>query len=220
MQTTVPEGRRSAVTRLAAMLGQKRLASALAVAAAAVALSACGSSSGDQTIDPADAQILQTDLNAVQLAVAEGHCNVARARADEFVAAVNGLPDTVGTTNKNALRSAGAHLETLAEDRSQCEPTNTTGASGTGGVQPTTSSTTTTPAPTTPESTTSSTTTSSTTSEPPPGNSGGNQGGGQTGGGPSGTGGGNTGGGGGGSGGGTGTGGTGTGGTGGGGGTG
>jgi hypothetical protein len=193
------------------MLGQKRLASALAVAAAAVAISACGSSNSDKTIDPADAQTLQTDLNAVQLAVAEGHCNVARARAGEFVAAVNGLPDTVGSTNKDALRNAGAQLETLAQDKSQCQPSPATGTTDLGNVQSTTSST---PAPTTttPPTTTATSTTTSTSTKPSPGGTGGNQGG------PAPTPGGNTGGGGGGSGGGTGTGGTGTGGTGGGGG--
>jgi hypothetical protein len=215
MQATVPEGAQGAVTRLAAMPGQKRLAGVLAVAAAAVALSACGSSSSDKTIDPVNANQLISALSGVQSAVESGNCRLAQAEAGHFVDVVNGLPDTVGAADKEALRNAGDNLETLAQDKSQCEPTNTTGASGPSGDQSTTSSTATATVPTT----TATTTSTSTTSASPPANpGGGNDGGGATGGGPAptpgggNTGGGEPGGGGGGSGGGTGTGGTGSGG--------
>lgn len=184
--------RGQSLTTLAAMPGKKRLAGALAVAAAAVAISACGSSSSDKTIDPGDAQLLQSRLSAVQLAVSEGRCDIAQTRAQSFVDAVNALPDTVGTEDKAALRSAGENLEKLAQDPSNCRPTPT-GTSGLQGDQSTTSSTTTTEvAPTTTETTT----TSSTTEESPSGNGAGNSGGGEAGGEPSGnTGGGQTGGG-------------------------
>jgi hypothetical protein len=171
MQVTVPGGRLRALTRLAAMPGQKRVAGALAVAAAAVAISACGSGGSDKVIPPAKSQILQSRLSAVELAVSEGHCNVAQARAQRFVDAVNQLPDTVGTTDKETLRNAGENLQKLAQQPSQCEPAPI-GTSGTQGAQ--TTSTTSTVVPTTPTATT----TTSTTSAPPPGNSGGNQGGG------------------------------------------
>ncbi|HYQ12687.1 MAG TPA: hypothetical protein VEP94_04490 [Solirubrobacterales bacterium] len=156
------------------MPGQKRLAGALAVAATAVAISACGSSnSSDQTIDPADANELTSALSGVESAVASGNCKRAETEAVDFVAVVNQLPDTVGTTNKEALRSAGENLQKLAQDPSQCKP-SPTGASGLQGDQSTSTSTTTTEAvPTTPT-----TTTATTTSESAPGNSGNNQGGG------------------------------------------
>jgi hypothetical protein len=182
MRSTESGGRRNALTRLAAMPGQKRLAGALAVAATAVAISACGSSSSsDQTIDPADANELTSALSGVESAVASGNCRRAQTEAVDFVAVVNQLPDTVGTANKEALRSAGENLQTLAQDPSQCKPTPI-GTSGPQGDQSTGTSTTTTAITPT---TTDTTTTSSTSEEPPPSNNGGgNQGGGNTGGGP------------------------------------
>jgi len=221
MRIAMPEGRVNALTRLAAMPGQKRVAGALAVAAAAVAISACGSSSGNPTIPSTNATELTTALNAVESAVNQGKCSRAQAEAQNFIDAVNQLPETVGTKDKEALRNAGENLEKLAQEPSQCKPTPI----GTTGTQDAQTTTTTTSAPTVVPTPTSTTTTTSTTSEPP-GNSGGNQGGGppngvppgQTGGGD--TGGGETGGGAAGGGGGTGTGGSGGTGVGGGGGTG
>ena len=185
MRSTEPGGRRNALTRLAAMAAQKLLAGALAVAATAVAISACGSSSSsDQTIDPADANELTSALSGVESAVASGNCKRAETEAVDFVAVVNQLPDTVGTTNKEALRSAGENLQKLAQDPSQCRP-SPTGASGLQGDQSTSTSTTTTEAePTTP----------TTTTPPGQGNTGGGStGGGETGGGGSAGGGGGTG---------------------------
>jgi hypothetical protein len=193
MRGTIPEGRLDALTRLAAMPGQKRVAGALAVAAAAVAISACGSSSGNPTIPSTNATELTTALNAVESAVNQGKCNRARAEAQNFIIAVNDLPDTVGTADKEALRSAGENLEKLAQKPSQCKPAPI-GTSGTQGNQTTSTTSTTAVVPTTP--TTTATTTS--TPSPPPGNSGGNRSGGNPTGTPSGqgnTGGGNTGGG-------------------------
>jgi len=178
MPITVPEGHRNALTRLAAMPGKTRVAGALAVVAAAVAISACGSSStSDQTIDPADAQTLNSALSGVELAVASGNCKKAQTEAQSFVDAVNGLPDTVGTANKEALRSAGTNLEKQTQDKSQCRPSVPTGTTDLGSVEPTTTPTT--------VPTTTATTTATTTSEPPSGNGGGNQGNGQGGGPPS-----------------------------------
>ena len=214
-----------AITRLAAMPGKKRWAGALAVVAAAVAISACGSSDS-KTIPPEDAAKLTSALTAVETAIDNRDCAEAEARAQDFVVAVNELPDTVGTEDKDTLRSAGENLEKLAADRSQCKPEAVnTGPSGDTGVEPTTPTTTpTTTAPeTTATTTTSSTTTTTIDETPPPDNSGG---GGDTDGGPptdtgggpppTGGGGGDTGGGGATGGGSGGTGGTGTGGTGGG----
>jgi hypothetical protein len=208
------------LTRLAAMPGHKRLAATLAVAGAAVAFSACGSSDADRTISPTDADTLQAALAQVQAAVDQGKCSQAQEHADAFVDAVNELPETVGTENKEALRTAGENLQELASDPDQCDQTGTTGLTDT---QPTTPEETTTTPPesttTTDETTTRETTT--TTTKPRPdtgneGNGGGGSGGGQPGGGPPPGGGGGGGSGSGGGTGGTGSGGTGTGGTGGG----
>jgi hypothetical protein len=172
MRVAMPGGRISALTRLAAMPGQKRVAGALAVAAAAVAISACGSSSSNPTIPSTNATQLTTELNAVESAVNQGKCNRAQLEAQNFIDAVNQLPDTVGTTDKEKLRSAGENLQKLAQEPSQCKPVPI-GTSGTQGAQTTTTTSTPTVVPTP----TSTTTTTSTTSEPA-GNSGGNQGGG------------------------------------------
>ncbi len=189
MRIRTPEGRLGALTRLAAMPGQKRLAGALAVAATAVAISACGSSSDKPTIPSTNATELTTALNGVETAVNQGRCNRAQTEAQSFIDAVNKLPDTVGTTDKEALRSAGENLQKLAQDRSQCKPAVPTGTSDPGGLQ-STGTTTTTPATTTPT-----TTPTTTDTAPSSGNGGANQGGGNTGGGPSGSGGGQSGGG-------------------------
>jgi hypothetical protein len=200
----------NAITRLAAMLGKKRLAAMLVIGAAATAMSACGSSDTSKTLSQEEANILRVKLAAVQTAEDTGKCAAIKATANDFVQAVNDLPETAGADVKTQLREAGENIETLATDPSNCQQPS--GASGFTGTETTSSSTTstipTTTAPTTTATTTSSTTTSS-TSEPPP--SGGDGGAGtppgQTGGGPPGqTGGGPP------TGGGTGTGGTGTGG--------
>src|SRR3954471_4607179 len=214
--------RRSTLTRLAAMRGQKRLAGALAVVAVAMAISSCGSSGDDATIPQDNASQLLSALNGVQSAVDAQDCKCAEERAQAFINSVNALPDTVGTADKEMLRRAGVNLQNLAQDPTQCKPEPATGPSGDTGVEPTTP-TTTVPTTTTPTTTTTSTTTQP---EPPPDTGGGNEGNGggpptDTGGGPPTDtgGGGETGGGGGEVGGGSGgTGGTGTGGTGGGGG--
>ena len=214
--------RRSARTRLAAMRGQRRLAGALAVVAVAMAISACGSSSDDATIPQQNANELNSALASVQAAVDAGNCKEAETAAGDFIDAVNNLPDTVGTEDKDALRSAGENLETLAQDPTQCQAE--TGTTNLGGQQSTstTEPTTTLPSSTTETTTSSTTTTTSTTTQPEPPSDEGGGGGEPSGGGqPPTGGGGETGVGGGELGGGTGgTGGTGTGGTGGGGGTG
>jgi hypothetical protein len=175
-QITVPGERTIALTRLAAMPGKKRVAGALAVAAAAVVLSACGSSSDNPTIPSTNATELNTALDNVESAVNQGKCNRAAAEAQNFVDAVNQLPDTVGTADKEALRSAGVNLEKQAQDKSQCHPAVPTGTTDLGGAQPTTTT------PTTVPTTTATTTATTTTPELPSGNGGGNQGGNQGGG--------------------------------------
>jgi len=172
-----------AITRLAAMPG-KPLKALFALAAAVAALAGCGSSSSDKTIPPSAAQILNQQLSAVQQAVASGDCKTALSDAQHFVDTVNQLPDTTGPDVKTALRTAGDQLKTLASDPAQCQPTGTTGI--TGSTPDTTTTTSSTPPPTsTTETTTTATTTTSTKSIPAPSPTGGggdSQGGGKPGG--------------------------------------
>ena len=166
------------------MPGQKRLAGALAVAAAAVAISACGSSDDSKTIPPQNAAQLNEALSAVQSAIDDRQCGKAQQQAQNFVEAVNELPETVGTDDKETLRAAGEHLEDLAADPNQCKPE----PFGTTDTPTTTSSTTSSVVPTTTTTTSSTTTTTSSTedTEPAP-DTGGDEGGGpptDTGGGP------------------------------------
>jgi hypothetical protein len=220
-----PIGLKSALNRLAAMPGQKRLAGALAAVAVVMAISACGSSSSNSTIPQGNANELMADLNGVQSAVDARQCNLATQRARDFLDAVDKLPDTVTPDDKAKLLKAGQNLESQAQDPQQCKPEAPTGTSGLTGTHPTTTNETTTSTPVVPTTTETTTTSTSTTSTPPEpsGNGGGGEtsGGGSSstgGGGETGGGGGETSGGGGEVGGGSGgTGGTGTGGTGGGG---
>jgi predicted small lipoprotein YifL len=159
------------------MPGMKAVLALLALAATAAALAGCGSS-GDKTLDPAEAQSLKTALAGVQQAVSVGDCVTAQARAQDFIDAVNQLPDTAGAQTKSALRAAGDNLKTLANDPSQCHPAGATGVAGaqTSGADATT--TTSSVPPPTSTTTTSTTTTSTTTtsSTPSQGQDGGGQG--------------------------------------------
>ena len=175
-----PSERWKPITRLAAMPGKKPLTALLALAATVVVVAGCGSSGADKTIPPADAQTLNQQLSAVQRAVAAGDCATALSSAQSFIDIVNQLPDTAGADVKTALRTAGDNLKTLASDPAQCQPSGTTGLTGSKPNNTTSSA----PATTTTTPTTTSTTTTSTTttkSAPPP-SGGGNQGGGNGGG--------------------------------------
>jgi hypothetical protein len=162
----------------------KPLTALLALAATVSALAGCGSDSSDKTIPPAEAQTLNQQLSAVQQAVERGDCETALSDAQNFVDTVNQLPENTGPDVKTALRTAGDNLKTLANDPSQCQPTGTTGLTGS---KPDTTTSSTPPTTSTAETTTTATTTTSTTSTqsapPPSGGGGGNQGGGNPGGG-------------------------------------
>jgi hypothetical protein len=166
-------GRDRPITRLAAMPGTKLVTGLVGLAALAAAMAGCGSSA-DKTLDQADAQSLNDKVVAVENAVAAGNCENAQVAAQDFINAVNDLPDTATTATKDALREAGDSLKSLASDPTQCQQAGTTGV---GGAQPTTT-TTSTPPPTTstPTTTTTTSTTSTTTTKeaPPPENGNGN----------------------------------------------
>ena len=178
------------------MPGTNRLRALLALLAAAVALSGCGSDELSGEIPEQNALALKAALTAVRAEI-EGNppnCDTAASQADEFVHQVNLLPADVAEV-KTELQGAGANLRTLVDaecpttDTSQTTPTTSTTTS------PTTSSTTT--SSTTTSSTTDTTSTDTTTEEPPPPGNGDGSGssgdGGGTDGGTGGTGGGGTG---------------------------
>jgi hypothetical protein len=157
------------------MPGLGKIGAACALLACATALSACGSGD-DGTIPADDAQGLLAQLGDVRTAIESGQCASATANAREFVNLVDQLPATTGTDAKNALRTAGQNLETLAQDQCSTGPTGPTG--------PKTTSTTSTTTPTSTTTTTTTTSSTTTTQKPPPENGGGNEGtGGGTGGG-------------------------------------
>jgi predicted small lipoprotein YifL len=180
-----PSEWRKPITRLAAMPGKKPLTALLALAAIVTVVAGCGSSDGPKTIPPQTASVLNADLSAVEEATSAGDCTTAAAKAQDFLDVVNTLPSTVGTDVKAPLQTAGKRLVSLAADPAQCQPSGTTGLTGSKPNNTTSSApTTTTTTPTTTSTTTTSTTT--TKSAPPPsggGNQGGNPGGGNGGGG-------------------------------------
>jgi hypothetical protein len=158
----------SPLSRLAAMLPGGRV-TLLAIAAAAL-LAGCG---GDDPTIPADrGEQLQTRLDEVEGAVAEGNCEGAQESADLFVTQVDELPAEVDDEVKRLLMAGGARLQELATE--QCEEPTPTGPSDEEGFVPPPEEETTTPG------TTSSTT--STEQQQPPPDEGGDDGGGNQGG--------------------------------------
>jgi hypothetical protein len=158
------------LSRLAAMLSGGRV-TLLAIAAAAL-LAGCG---GDDPTIPADlGEQLQTRLDEVEGAVAEGNCEGAQESADLFVTQVDQLPAEVDEEVKRLLTAGGERLQELASE--QCEEPTPSGPSGEEGFVPPPEEETTTPA-------TTSSTTSTEQQQPPPDEDGDDGGGGQGGGG-------------------------------------
>ncbi len=143
------------VTTLAAMPGTKRLGALLALLAAVVAVSGCGSDELSGEIPQENAIALNAALRAVNGAVALQNCDEANTAADGFVAEVNALPADAGEELKAELRAAGENLRTLVD--TECDSTEPTTTQST--TEPTTTDTTT-------EPTTTDTTTTDTTTEP------------------------------------------------------
>lgn len=139
-------------TRLAAMPGiRARLTCALAVAAGAFLLAACGG--GEDGTIPQDAgDQLLARLASIEEAVNSGNCETARIDAVELTGAVNSLPDDVDPEVKQGLIQAAAQLQKLTEDPTQCvepdtgttdviETTTSTSSSTTSTTESTTSTT-------------------------------------------------------------------------------
>jgi len=135
------------------MPGIRAITGALAVAACAAALAACGGDDEAGSIPEDQGNQLLGLLDQIDSLVEEGRCDEAQAAAVEFGGQVNQLPSAVDGELRNALVEASARLETLTED--QCDEPEI-GPSDDAEV-----------VPTEPEPTDTTTTTTDTTEEPP-----------------------------------------------------
>jgi outer membrane murein-binding lipoprotein Lpp len=153
------------------MPGKHGLRALLALAAAGVALSGCGSDEISGEIPATNAGDLNTALAALSAATEQTppDCLAARSRADQFVATVNLLPATAGEA-KEELQGAAAHLRELVD--AECPDTDTSGSPTTSSTTTSDTTDTTSTEPTT-TTTDTDTTTTTTTEEPPPDDGGG-----------------------------------------------
>jgi hypothetical protein len=150
-------------TRLAAMPGKHGLRALLALAAAAVALSGCGSDEISGEIPAGNAADLEFALGQVRVATEQTppNCPTAVAQADEFVEHVNQLPATAEEA-KAELQDAADRLRELVD--AECTGAGTSGSPTTTPTT-TTDTTDTTPTDTTPTTNTDTTTTDTTTTD-------------------------------------------------------
>ena len=145
------------------MSGIRAILGALAAVACAAALAACGGDEEGGPIPESAGDQLLAQLEQIETAVNRGDCAAAQVAATGFAEQVNGLE--VEGQLRTALVDASVNLEGLTEDPEKCQPT--TGATGEGGVEPTTTETVETTTETT--ETTTDTPTDTTTDKPPGG---------------------------------------------------
>jgi len=97
------------------------------VSALALALAGCGDGGSDDTgIPPADAALLQAQLDKVAASVGAGECLTAREQARGFVNLVNDLPATAGQLVKQQLRRGGRQLTNIVLSPTECLPDTAT----------------------------------------------------------------------------------------------
>ena len=152
-----------------------RLIAAIALAAAAFGASGCGSDGPTVHIPPASLEELRAQVDEMLADLDSRECTALAAKADEFVATVDDLPESVGVEVKTKLREAGQNVADLAGEESQCSEPRSDTTTGGSGVVPSNSETVEPPATETPTAPTEPTT-------PPSGGTGGDTGGGSTGG--------------------------------------
>ncbi|MEK6326611.1 MAG: hypothetical protein AABM66_03670 [Actinomycetota bacterium] len=155
------------------MPGTKRLGALLALVAAVVAVSGCGSDEISGEIPTENATRLNAALAGVRTAVDSGPtgCQQAADQTDLFVYEVNRLPADPSAELKAELQAAGDHLRALVDNEcALTEPPTTTSitTSTTSTSTPSTTETSTT------DTSTTDTTTTSTDQTQPPGNGNGN----------------------------------------------
>jgi hypothetical protein len=134
------------VTRLGSMPGFRALTSALAAAACAAGLAACGGEDEGGPIPADEGNQLIATLDEIEAEVQAGDCERARELAVVVAENVSTLPIDDAEL-RDALVTATGNLVELAEDPEQCTPD--TGATGETGTLPTEPTTTTTTEPTT-----------------------------------------------------------------------
>jgi hypothetical protein len=133
---------RGGVTRLGSMPGFRALTSALAAAACAAGLAACGGDDEGGPIPADRGNALIATLDEIEAAVQAGDCDTARDLVVSFAADVEALPLDEDPELRNALVNASGNLASLTDDPDQCTPTGTTGETGTLPTEPTTTTTT------------------------------------------------------------------------------
>jgi hypothetical protein len=139
------------------MPGTRAISSALAVAACAAALAACGGDDEGGPIPTDQGNQLLGLLDQVESLVNAGDCTAAQDAAVEFGSQVNELPPEVDGELRNSLVSASSSLTTLTEEQCEDAPTGPSGEEGVVTPEPDPEE----PAPTEPE-------TDPPTEEPPP----------------------------------------------------
>jgi outer membrane murein-binding lipoprotein Lpp len=109
------------------MPGKHGLRALLALAAAGVALSGCGSDEVNGEIPAENADALSAALAELREATEQTppDCSAARFQADELVRYVNDLPATAEEA-KDELQSAAPHLQALVD--AECPNTGTSGS--------------------------------------------------------------------------------------------
>jgi len=149
-------GHSSAPATIAAMPNQLRpIVLALFLAAAALGVLGCGSSSPDPSLTAEQAAVLSSKIDEIQANVQVGSCLVAADKTDDLIADVQELPSAVNSDVKTALLNGANQLKILLADPTQCQGRTNT-------------SETTTSTPSTTESTTTTRTQPTTTTQAPP----------------------------------------------------
>jgi hypothetical protein len=149
--TTLFEGGKPLAT-LAAVLRSTRILAALAAAALAVGVAACGDDKPERSIPADSAQELANTLGAILSSVDNGDCTTAAGDVQELQEQIEALPSEVNDEVADALQDGALNLGGLVDD--ECEEPEVT-----------TTEETTTEEPETTE--TEQTTTEETTTEPP-----------------------------------------------------
>jgi len=119
---------------------------AIAAAAAAFGLSACGDSEPEPSIPLENAQTLVTTLAEIRENVEVGSCEVASTKVDELKGEIEELPSDVDDDVRQGLENGADQLGILVQDPDQCErpeEPETTTEETTTETEPTTTETTT-----------------------------------------------------------------------------
>ena len=104
---------------LARVLGKRAILGAMATAACALAVSACGGEEEEGTIPQDQAAQIEALLNQLEQRLDEGNCKGAEDTALEITIRVEALPDQVDGELRQTLVAASSNL--VDQSRTQCE---------------------------------------------------------------------------------------------------